>query len=309
MKKRMGHILSAKRDRRYYRNLIVFAGSAILVVVLGLYFGVPLWQAHNAMHPPRFPIAISPADLDLDYIDVTLSTEDGLTLHGWYIPSTNRAAVILVHAFNGNRTGTIYHAALLAKHGYGVLLYDTRAQGESEGYLNALGWEDHLDIFAALDYLQQRPEVDPECIGVLGLSAGAKAAIYAATQTDEIAVVVAEGTRWRTFEDLLIAIEPNEYIWVPTEWLSYKYAEVASGIRNPIPLSQAVAHTSSTPLLLIAAGGEIATSQAYFDAADEPKALWVRDEPGHQIDALFDEPEEYKHRVIGFLDQALFQDN
>ena len=55
------------------------------------------------------------------------STEDDLTLQGWYIPSTNRAAVVLVHAFNGNRTGTIYHAALLAKHGYGVLLYDTRA--------------------------------------------------------------------------------------------------------------------------------------------------------------------------------------
>ena len=90
------------------------------------------------MHPPRFPIGeVSPADLGLDYIDVTLSTEDSLTLRGWYIPSTNQAAVILVHAFSGNRTGTIYHAALLAKHGYGVLLYDTRTQGESEGDLGA----------------------------------------------------------------------------------------------------------------------------------------------------------------------------
>jgi pimeloyl-ACP methyl ester carboxylesterase len=238
-----------------------------------------------------------------------LSTEDGLTLHGWYIPSTNRAAVILVHAFNGNRTGTIYHAALLAKHGYGALLYDTRAQGESEGDLNALGWEDHLDIFAALDYLQQRPEVDSERIAVLGLSAGAKAALYAATQTEEIAAVVAEGTRWRTFEDLLIATEPNEYIWIPADWLSYKYAEIASGIRNPTPLSQAVSQISPTPMLLIAAGGEMATSQAYFDTAGEPKTLWVRDEPGHQIDALFDEPDEYERRVVGFLDQALLQDN
>lgn len=306
----MPRIFSTKRDRRYYGNLIKFAASVILAALLGLYFGVPLWQVHNAMHPPRFPITISPADLGLDYIDVTLSTEDDLTLHGWYIPSTNRAAVILVHAFNGNRTGTIYHAALLAKHGYGVLLYDTRLEGESEGDLNALGWEDHLDVFAALDYLHQRPEVDPERIGVLGLSAGAKTALYAVTQTDEIGAVVAEGTRWRTFEDLLIYdAELDDYIWLPTMWLSYKYAEVASGIRNPTPLSQAVSHTSSTPLLLIAAGGELATSQAYFDAADEPKTLWVRDEPGHQIDALFDQPEEYERRVIGFLDQALLQDN
>jgi hypothetical protein len=305
----MPRIFSAKRDRRYYKNLMVFAGSVILIASLGLYFGLPLWQAHGAMHPPRHPIgSVSPADLDLDYIDVTLPTEDGITLHGWYIPSTNRAAVILVHAFNGNRTGTIYHAALLAKHGYGALLYDTRAQGESEEALNALGWEDHLDVFAALGYLQQRPDVDPERIGVLGLSAGAKASLYAATETDEIAAVVAEGTRWRTFEDLLIAIKPHEYIWIPTEWLSYKYAEIASEIRNPTPLSQAVSRISPTPMLLIAAGGELATSQAYFDAAGEPKTLWIRDEPGHQIDALFDEPEEYERRVVGFLDQALLQD-
>jgi pimeloyl-ACP methyl ester carboxylesterase len=217
--------------------------------------------------------------------------------------------VILVHAFNGNRTGTIYHAALLAKHGYGALLYDTRAQGESEGDMNALGWEDHLDVFAALDYLQQRPEVDPDCIGVLGLSAGSKAALYAAAQTDEIAAVVAEGTRWRTFEDLLIAIESDEYIWIPTEWVSYKYVEIASGVRNPTPLRQAILQISPTPMYLIAAGGEIANCQVYFDAAGEPKTLWERDEPGHQIDALFDQPEEYERRVVGFLDQALLQDD
>jgi pimeloyl-ACP methyl ester carboxylesterase len=309
-KSHMVRPLSAKRDRRYYTNLIAFAASVILISALGLYFGLPIMEAHNAMHPSRFPIgSVSPAQLGLDYSEVTLHTEDDLALRGWYIPSANRAAVILVHAFNGNRTGTIYHAALLAEHGYGVLLYDTRAEGESEGDLNALGWEDHLDVFAALDYLQHRPEIDPERIGVLGLSAGAKAALYAAAHTDEIAAVVAEGTRWRTFEDLLIAVEPGERIWIPTTWLSFKYVEMASGVRNPMSLRQAVIKMSPRPLLLIAAGGETATSQAYFDAADEPKALWIRDEPGHQIDALFDQPEEYKRRVIGFLDQALLQDN
>ena len=306
----MPRIPSTKRDRRYYRNLITFAGSVVLIAALSLYFGLPLWQAHNAMHPPRFPIgSFSPTQLGLDYIDITLSTQDNLVLYGWYIPSANRAAVILVHAFNGNRTGTIHHAALLAKHGYGVLLYDTRAEGESEGDLNAAGWEDHLDVFAALDYLQHRPEVDPGCIGVLGLSAGAKTALYAATQTDDIAAVVAEGTRWRTFEDLLIAAEPSDYIWIPPTWLSFRYIEIASGVRDPIPLRQAVSNMSPTPLLLITAEGEMATSQAYFDAAGEPRTLWVRHESGHQIDALFDEPEEYEKRVVGFFNQALLQGN
>lgn len=78
-----------KRDRRFFRNLTRFSGSLIFVVALGLDFGIPLLQAHNALRPPRFPVgSVSPADLDLDYIDITLSTEDNLTLYGWYIPLT-----------------------------------------------------------------------------------------------------------------------------------------------------------------------------------------------------------------------------
>lgn len=301
-------IFSAKRNRRYYLNLVVFAICSISALAIGLYVGLPLWDVHTAMHPPRFPIgAISPADLGLDYVDVSLYTEDGLTLRGWYIPSANRAAVILVHAFNGNRTGMLYHAALLADHGYGVLLYDTRSQGESEGDLYALGWEDHLDVFAALDYLRQRPEVDPARIGVLGLSAGAKTALYAAAQTDAIAAVVAEGARWRTFDDWLMAIEPSDRPWIPVTWLSYRYAEAASRVRNPASLWQAISEVSSTPILLIAAEGEATINQIYLEVVGEPATLWTREEPGHQIDALFDEPEEYEQRVIGFLDQALLR--
>ncbi len=124
-----------KRGWRYYRNVLVFG---ILTLSVALYFTIYLYEANFRMHPGRFSLGpVSPADLGLDYTNVTLSTSDGLTLHGWYVPSTNGAAVILVHAFNGNRTGTLYHAALLANHGYGVLLYDTRSQGESEGGIYA----------------------------------------------------------------------------------------------------------------------------------------------------------------------------
>ncbi|MBN1535495.1 MAG: alpha/beta hydrolase [Anaerolineales bacterium] len=303
-------MIRLKRDKQYYKNLAAFAGWTLLIAALSLYFGIPIYQAHLVMHPTRFPIGdISPAGLDLEYEDVILITEDNLQLKGWYIPSTNRAAVILVHAYNGNRTGTIYHAALLAKHGYGVLLYDTRAQGESGGDLYALGWEDHLDIYAALDYLQQREEIDPTRIGLLGLSAGAKASLYAATQTDEIAAVVAEGTRWRTFEDMMIDLPPKWYIWIPTEWLSYQYAELVSGVRNPESMQQAVSMMPPTPILLITAEGELATSQAYFDEARGEKYLWIRDEPGHQIDAIFDQPEEYEKRVIGFFNQTLLEND
>ena len=74
-----------------------------------------------------------------------MTTSDGLRLAGWYVPSRNGAAVI---AFPG-RNGPQAHTRMLARHGYGVLLFDRRGQGESEGDPHGLGWEGEKDIKAA----------------------------------------------------------------------------------------------------------------------------------------------------------------
>ena len=100
--------------------------------------------------------------------DVTFTTSDGLRLEGWFIPSRNGATVI---AFPG-RSGPQKHTRLLVKHGYGVLLFDRRGEGASEGDPNTFGWVGDRDLHAAIDYLRSRRDVDPERIGAIGLSVG-----------------------------------------------------------------------------------------------------------------------------------------
>ena len=80
-----------------------------------------------------------------------------LTLKGWYVPSRNGAAVI---SFPG-RKGPQKPARMLARHGYGVLVFDRRGEGESDGEPNIFGWGGDSDIKAAIRFLQQRPDVDP----------------------------------------------------------------------------------------------------------------------------------------------------
>lgn len=53
-------------------------------------------------------------------------TSDGARLAGWYVESRNGAAVIRSPAVQR-------HAAMLIRHGYGVLVFDRRGEGESEG--------------------------------------------------------------------------------------------------------------------------------------------------------------------------------
>ena len=130
--------------------------------------------------------------------DVAFTTSDGLRLKGWYIPSKNGAAVI---SFPG-RSGTQQEARMLADHGYGVLLFDRRGEGESEGDPNMFGWQGERDIHAAVDYLQGRPDVDPERIGGIGLSVGGEMMIEAAAESDALKAIVSEGAAGRSVLDL-----------------------------------------------------------------------------------------------------------
>ena len=71
---------------------------------------------------------------------------------------------------------------MLARHGYGVLLFDRRGQGESGGDPHAFGWEGEKDVKAAVAFLQRRPDVDPERIGGLGLSVSGEMMLHAAAR-------------------------------------------------------------------------------------------------------------------------------
>ena len=301
-----------KRGWRYYRNLLLFTlGSALFAFYVVLPIG---FAAQDARRPPaRFAVCcFTPADLGLKYEDVTFPTRDGLTLSGWYIPSQNGAAIIAAHARNGNRTGMIYHADFLARHGYGVLLFDLRGHGESQGELWLYGWQGHLDILGAVAYLQNRPDVKPNRIGALGLSAGSEVVLHAAAVNDQIKAVVSDGADFRTLQDMYLAADPATWAYAPG-WLLYFSALTAiSGVPSPPSLADLVPQIAPRPLLLIAAGTakaeEIKFNRIYYAAAGEPKQLWELPDSTH-IRGLFSHPEEYQDKVLTFFDHALLQGN
>lgn len=96
-----------------------------------------------------------------EYELVEIQTDDGIILSGWYVPpnKTPGAVIELLHGSHGDRRGTAWHARLLIEEGYGVLLYDQRAMGESTVDMNYTGW------------LESRPDVDAERIAAGGFLA------------------------------------------------------------------------------------------------------------------------------------------
>lgn len=292
------------RGRRWTTRLITIVGS----VMLALVFLIPVSMAIAWTHKYREPIGEPPSSA---FEPVTFSSADGLRLSGWYSPSRNGAAVILVHGGGGDRTGPRAHAQLLARHGYGALLYDARGRGESEGSPNALGWGWDKDVEGALSFLAARPDVDADRVGAIGLSTGADVLLEAAAEQRDLRAVVAEGAAVRSFDDYRNA---GLDLLAPTSWVLMTAARVFSGAAPGEPLTELVREISPRPLLLIAAGrgalgpggGEYGLGRMYAEAAREPVEFWGLPEGRHTA-AIHEQPEEYERRVITFFDDALLE--
>ena len=103
-------------------------------------------------------------------------------------------------AFPG-RSGPQKHTRMLVEHGYGVLLFDRRGEGASEGDPNVFGWVGDRDLHAATDYLRSRPDVDASRIGAIGLSVGGEMLIHAAAHSDAFKAIVSEGASGQSIRD------------------------------------------------------------------------------------------------------------
>jgi uncharacterized protein len=197
---------------------------------------------------------------------------------------------------------------MLARHGYGVLLFDRRGEGRSEGDPNSWGWGGTRDIDAAIAYLRTRPDVDPDRIGGIGLSVGGELMLEHAAGSDELAAVVSDGAGARSIKEDVDEDLPtlDKVVGFPLTVLKTASVAVSSNRLPPADLED-LAGRISRPVMLIAApnsghGEEL--NRDYYAAAREPKTLWEIAESGH-VGGIDARPEEYERRVTSFFDQAL----
>jgi len=282
--------------RRWAVRGFAVAGTVGLVMLVLMPIGVAIGQTHLF----RAPIEDPPDD---GYEVVTFPSEDGLDLAGWYAPSRNGAAVVVVNSSGGDRLGSVDHAELLARHGYGVLLYDARGAGLSEGSPNGYGWGWDADVAGAISYLRGRPDVDEDRIGGLGLSTGADVLIEVAAEDRALRSVVADGATIRSLADIPSSEPLNKVMMAP----ALGAVSLLSGTRPGEPLEELAARVSPTPLLLVAAGSipqEIPVNTLYAQAAEEPVELWTLPGARHTR-AIHDHAEDYEQRIIGHFDRSL----
>ncbi|MDA8424202.1 MAG: alpha/beta fold hydrolase [Nitrospiraceae bacterium] len=212
--------------------------------------------------------------------DIYFKTSDGLTLHGWFFKAHDAAGTILVLHGNAENISTHVNGVLwLVQTGFNVFIIDYRGYGQSEGEPTAAGA--NSDAEAALETLIAMPSVDKDRIIVFGQSIGGTFAINLAANSPyraHLRAVIVDSA-FASYSQ--IAREKMNSLWLtwpfqyPLSWMfSDRFSPIKSIARvSPIPVL--IIHGMNDPVVPVHHGQEL------FDAAREPKALWLTMNNGH----------------------------
>jgi dipeptidyl aminopeptidase/acylaminoacyl peptidase len=276
----------------------------LLAIVPGLAASVAaagyLW-----VKPPRL-LLTEPAPPGIHAEEVYFSSRDGLRLHGLYLAGQAGSPVLLLcHGYYRSLAEPFSLGCELNRLGYHVFLFDFRGCGRSGGRFTTLGYREVADVLGAVDYLHERLGQRP--LGVLGISMGAVAALRAAPDCPMIAAIVADSAyadlkdtiRHKTAETLRLPF------LVGLGWASIRVGEwLSGGNLAAVRAVDAAARFAPRPLLLIHGERDDYlppdNAQRLFQAAGEPKELWLAPGSGHAM-ARLDHGREYVERVHAFF--------
>ncbi|GAA4629428.1 alpha/beta hydrolase [Actinoallomurus vinaceus] len=147
--------------------------------------------------------------------DIAFTAEGGVVLRGWlFVPDGPgpHPAVTMAHGFAGVKEhGLERFAEAIAGDGFVVLLHDHRTFGASEGLprQDIDPWQQIADWRRAISFLESRPEVDADRIGLWGTSyAGGHAIVLGATDR-RLRCVVAQVPTISGYEQGLRRVPPD----------------------------------------------------------------------------------------------------
>ncbi len=282
------------------RFLSLLGLAAVLVA-----FGAALVLGLTLSHPAQTSIGNPPPELGAETVAFA-------SLRGWLVPGRpGGGAVVLLHGVRANRLAMLKRALVLKRHGFGVLLFDLQAHGESVGRRITFGYLEGQNAASAVAFLRGR--LPRERVGAIGVSLGGAACLLGPRPLDVDALVLES-----VFPDIGSAL---------TDRLKARLGSVvgaAAGMvltplfRLQMPAVLGVGFADLRPIgriasvrapLLVASGSSdaytpIAEARALFDRAPAPKSFWAVKGATHEDLESYDPPAYWQH-ILPFLTENL----
>jgi uncharacterized protein len=280
--------------------------ALLCVAAIPVFFLGAVWGAGSFLsHPVKRSVGALPGHLQGR--EVEFESGSGSKLRGWMIPGRKGAgAIVLMHGYRGDRRQMLGRATFLNRDGYGILLFDFQAHGESPGEQITIGHLESRDAQAAVGFMKSN--CPGEKLGLIGLSMGGAAAALASPplEVDAMALEMvypdierATANRMeRYMGGWARGLAPLLIMQLP--WR----AGIDEVALRPIDRVGAI----RAPKLFIAGAKDqhtkLAESRELFAAACEPKELWVVEEAAHG-DVHQGAKDEYERRILDFFEKRL----
>ena len=291
---------SGRPRRRLFVRSAVVAGIVIGGVAVGF------WLLGSRLIAPA-PRTIGPPQSRLSCEDFALDAATGV-VRGWHARRPDAKAVaVLLHGLRGDRRQMLSRAEWLHRIGFACVLPDLPAHGESDGGVITFGPAEADAARAAIAFAREQHPGLP--VAVIGYSLGGAAAVLACAEPDAptIDALVIEAV-FPTLEDAIDNRMRSQFgglasvVGTPLKW--QLRPRLGFGVGDVRPA--AVIDRVGCPVLVISGEDDpyttAANSRTLFEAAAEPKSLWLVPGLGHADPESFDR-RGYRKRVGRFLER------
>ena len=239
------------------RRMLIWVAVLVVTVLV-----VPVLLEKRLIYFPFRTLEVTPEELGLRFEDVNLVAEDGVAIHGWFLPvEGSRFTVLVCHGNAGNISHRLDRALLMhAKLKTNVLLFDYRGYGRSQGTPDEEGT--YRDGRAAYRYLVRDRGIAPENLIVFGESLGAAVALQVALDAPCRALVLE--APFASIADMARNVLP---FWPLGSLLRTRYDNLAKVGRLKVPLL--VLHGERDRTVPLSQGRRL------FEAAPPPKHFYA----------------------------------
>ncbi len=284
----------------------------VLTVILVLYIAISVLVAHLMTTRMSPHLDASPKLVSDKYEDISFQSFDGLKLKGWWFKTGSEKLVIMVTGLIPNRVNTEYQGMWIAKElveaGFDVIMYDSRAHGESEGSRISYGFNESKDVLSAVEFAKSKG-FEPEKIALIGDSTGAVSILMVSDQLKDIGALVID-TPTADYRPRVVDVLWKEK-FVPPFFAPgvFYFTDIVFGLKiaQVRPIEKMVLVPERKFLFLHGEKDKtfpIEESKKLLQKASKESKLVVFPEGSH-IETFKSDPDLYRKEVFDFLDSEL----
>jgi hypothetical protein len=301
---RMGFISELRHPTTWYTKLAI-AFLALTIFALLAAGAVSTYLVYRMVSPAR-----SHSDIDLqnfpghpEKLNFTVKGEG--PRDGWFFPGLKTApTIVMCPAYESSRGEILTLGSALQDQQYNVFVFDFSAHG-SAGGRSTLGFQEVVELRAAMDAVANRGDVDVNRFGLWGVNLGAYVALTEAVGDGRVRAVAAESPYGHPDDMVALQVSRSGLSSFPlvTRFSQMIFGWLNPQFRNVPPLKARIGKLSGVAQLYLESPEDPALASStsdLFRISPPPHELVVL-QHGNYAGMLDDEKRVYENRIVSFF--------